>query len=180
MQARLRRNLAKLNEQTQHLFAELQHWSPERLRFRAELESWSVLDILDHLVLTERAVLAVMRQNLNAGNVINLRDRLRNLFVNGIMMLPTRLQVPTSVTFLLPSRTRVDLCGLRSEWDADRKALSTFLEGLSSADRRKGVFRHPVGGWTTPNGGLVFLRLHLHHHRYQFARIRKASKALDR
>ncbi len=171
-------NLTKLDDQTERLFADLEGWSPERLQFRPARESWSILEILDHLILTERAVLVTMRRNLASNNKVRLYDRYRSAFVLAIMFLPTRLQVSGSVKSLLPSRNKDDLRVLRSEWADDRKGLTAFLEGLSSADRKKGVFRHPVGGWTTPDGALFFLRSHLHHHGYQIAKIRKASKRI--
>jgi hypothetical protein len=91
------------------------------------------------------------------------------------MLLPTRLKVPGPVKAILPARIQRDLPALHHEWTDDRKALAAFLESLSGPDQKQGVFRHPFGGWTTPNGALLFLRSHLRHHRYQLARLRKAS-----
>jgi hypothetical protein len=62
---------------------------------------------------------------------------------------------------------------LHLEWADVRERLTDFLESLSSTDGKQGVFRHPFGGWTTANGALVFLRAHMHHHRYQLARLRR-------
>ena len=57
------------------------------------------------------------------------------------------------------------------------QALAEFLAGLSVGDRKLGIFRHPAGGWTTAGGALLFLRLHLWHHSYQFRRLRKTLRA---
>jgi DinB superfamily len=178
MNPKLARSLRKLNEQTEHLIAELQSWFPERLCFRPSGEAWSALDLLDHLRLTEGAVLATMRRNLMAGNRVTVRDRFRSARILGIMLLPTRLKAPGAVKSILPAGTVKDLSALRQEWVGDRNTLAGFLGSLSSSDQKQGVFRHPFGGWTTANGALLFLRSHLHHHRYQLYQLRSGSKGM--
>jgi hypothetical protein len=144
---------------------------------RPSLESLSALDLIDHLMRTERAVLATMRSNLFAGYMVTLRDRYRNAVILGIMALPVRLKIPRSVEYLLPAKTQPGVMLLRGQWTDDRNSLAEFLKSLSSADRKRGVFRHPFGGWTTPKGGIFFLHLHLRHHLYQFHRLQKTFKA---
>ena len=163
MSPMLARSPRKLNEQTQHLTGELRIWSPDRLCFRPSGEAWSALELLEHLRLTEGTVLATMRRNLRAGNRVTMLDRFRSGLILGIMLLPTRLQLPGAVKSILPGGVEKDLSALRQEWADDRKELTGFLESLSSSDREKGVFRHPFGGWTTANDALLFLRSHLHH-----------------
>jgi len=175
MNPRLARSLRKLDEQLEHLMTEVQSWHPERRCFRPSGEAWSALDLLEHLRLTEGAVFATMRRNLGTRNRVTLRDRFRSARVLGIMLLPTRLKVPAAVKPVLHPGAPKDLCALRKEWSEDRRALTGFLESLSSTDQELGVFRHPFGGWTTPSGALLFLRSHLRHHRYQLARLRRSS-----
>jgi hypothetical protein len=166
MNPKLARSLRKLNQQTRHLMAQLQSWSPERLYFRPSGEAWSALELPEYLRVTEGAVLATMRRNLQVGNRVTIRDRFRSARILGIMLLPTRLKVPGVVKSILPAGTEKDLSALRQEWVDDRNTLVGFLESLFSSHQKQGVFRHPFGDWTTANGALLFLRSHLHHHRY--------------
>jgi len=176
MDASLARSLRKLNDRTENINGELQTWSPVRLGYRPSDDAWSALDLLEHLRLTERAVLETMQRNLGSGNRVTLKDRFRSARVLAIMLLPTRLKVPGSVKSILPTRAPGDLAEIRIEWTHDRRRLADFLETLSGTDREEGVFRHPFGGWTTPRGALCFLRSHLCHHRYQLARLRRSSR----
>jgi hypothetical protein len=172
------RRLAKLNHQTRQVMAELQTWSPERLRFRPSGEAWSALDVLEHLRLTEAAVVATMQHNLPDKNRATIQDYVLGARILGVMFLPARVKVPGAVKSILPTTKERDLSALRQAWEFDRTKLASFLESLSVVDQQKGVFRHPFGGWATANGALLFLRSHLHHHRYQLARLRRASKDL--
>jgi hypothetical protein len=167
-------SLRRLNLTTESLFAELQSWPPESLCFRPTAEAWSALDLMEHLRLAEAAVLTTMQHNLEARNRITILDRFRSAFILGIMLLPTRVKVPGQVTEILPPAAQKDFEAIRKEWAEDRKRLAAFVESLSTTDHKRGIFRHPVGGWTTPNGALLFLRSHLRHHRYQVARLWKA------
>ena len=176
MTGRLLLSLSKLEKRTEHLFDELCSWTPEQLQFRPSLVSWSALDLIDHLVLTERAVLATMRSNLSAGYEVTFRDRYRSAIVLGMMALPVRLKVPRSVEYLLPAQTQPDLQLFRSSWVHDRSLLTEFVQSLSRADRKQGIFRHPFGGWTTASGALLFLHLHLYHHLYQFRRLQETRQ----
>jgi len=176
MTDRLRHSLSRLERRTRRLLDELCTWTPEQLRFRPSPASWSALELTEHLMLTERAVSEMMRRNISEGRDVRMRDRFRSALVLGMMALPLRLNVPDTVNQIIPSKMQPDLRSLRDSWSHDRRVLAAFLAGLSIADRKLGVFRHPAGGWTTAGGALVFLRLHLWHHSYQFRRLRKTVR----
>jgi len=173
-------SLSKLEKRTQYLLDEFSAWTPEQLRFRPSPASWSALELIEHLMLTERAVLGMIRSNIDEGREVRMRDRFGSAVVLGMMALPLRLNVPDVVKQLNPSKMQPDLPSLRDSWRYDRRVLAGLLGALSIADRKLGVFRHPAGGRTTAGGALVALRLHLWHHSYQFRRLRKTVRPLQR
>ena len=195
MTDRLRHSLSRLERRTRRLLDELCTWTPEQLRFRPSPASWSALELIEHLILAERAVSEMMRSNISEERDVRMRDRFRSALVLGLMALPLRLKtspsspspaslplrlnVPDTVKQIMPSEMQPDLRSLRDSWSGDRCDLADFLGRLSTADRNLGVFRHPVGGWTTASGAMVFLRLHLWHHWYQFRRLRTTVRALQ-
>ena len=150
MPSPLTRPLAKLKHQTGQLLAELRTWSPQCLRFRPSGEAWSALDVLEHLRLTEVAVLATMRRNLPDQNRVTLRDRLLSARILAVMLLPARVKVPAAVQSILPTATGRDLSALLRAWESDRTELAGFLESLSPVDQRQGVFRHPSAAGPPP------------------------------
>jgi hypothetical protein len=176
MTSRLLRALSRLERQTRSLLDELCIWTPEQLRFRPSPASWSALELIEHLVLTELAVLQMMRSNMGEGRDVTMIDRLRSAMVLAMMVSPVRLKVPHAVNQLNPSKMLPDLMSLRDSWSEDRRVLAEFLGGLSTADRKLGVLQHPAGGWTTAGGALLFLRLHLWHHSYQFRQTVRAQQ----
>ncbi|MEZ5356303.1 MAG: DinB family protein [Bryobacteraceae bacterium] len=164
---------SRFGERTEQLLNELAEWTPGELRFRPSEDSWSALAVIDHLILAERAVLAAMRSHLGERRDVTWKDRCRGAFILAIMVSPIRVKVPGSARQILPLETSPDLPSLRRTWADDRRALAGFLQGLSAAERKQGVFRHPVGGWTTPSGALLFLHLHFRHHLHQVRRLRR-------
>ena len=171
-------SLEGLKEDSIQLLDELKRWPPEQLNYCPSVGSWSALMILDHLIKTERTVVAVMRTNLAKNNQVTLRQRIRSAIVLTVMALPMKVKVPKSVGFLVPGNGQLDLISLQDQWEQDRTQMAIFIQNLSSTEKKRGVFRHPAGGWTTPNGALLFLRAHIYHHKYQLRRIRKAWRTL--
>lgn len=164
----------RLERQRTATVRDLRSLSQEQLQTRPAPDSWSALEVLDHLIRSERAVLRSMRENMGHNHEATIQERLRNGIVTVMMLLPTRLRIPGSVSFLAPQTGGGDLQLLAEAWTAERASLSLFLESLSPDDERKGLFRHPVGGWTTASGALCFLQAHFVHHTYQLSRLKRA------
>lgn len=180
MKSLLLRSLSILERRRRNLFCRLQRWTPEQLGLRPSPGGWSALDLLDHLILTEKAVLDTIRRNLSLSIKVKFSDRCRNSLLLVFMALPVRLRVPGSVQHIVPGNRQFDLLALRRRWRDDRKILSGFLRDLDSNVLKSGVFRHPAGGWTTPFGALLFLHSHFLHHMYQLRRLHKAARVITR
>lgn len=177
-QNRLDKLLGALHEGTADLFRNLERWPVTSLNWRATAENWSALDVAEHVVMTEQAILRVMVENLrHGGRQIRTTDRWKSALVLAIMLAPTRVKIPNAVRYLQPSGTQTDIPALREVWAEGHRDLRQFLDGLTLSEQGAGLFRHPVGGWTTAGGALAFLRAHLHHHGYQIRRIEKALAA---
>lgn len=109
-------HLGALQKTTVVLFAELDRWTAESLRGRVAVGTWSALEVVEHLVMTERAVLKAMVENLGrGGRQIRVADRWKSALVLGIMLAPTRVRIPTAVKYLEPSGTWSELSDLRNE-----------------------------------------------------------------
>ena len=124
MTDRLLRGLSKLEKRTQYSLDELSDWTPEQLRFRSSPASWSALELIEHLMLSERAVLGMMRSNIGEGRDITVGDRFRSALVLGMMALPPRLNVPDTVKQIIPSNMQPDLPSLRYSRSDDRRDLA--------------------------------------------------------
>jgi hypothetical protein len=170
----LRSHLHKLERAKQRFLAELGAMDDDMLRRHPAPGAWSALDLVEHLILTEVSILDAMRRNVCAQQKVGFRDKLGMQLVNTGMLLPGRVKVPAGAAMVVPKGRRAGLSELAEQWSAVRVAMTAFLEGVESQHRSQGVFRHPIGGWTTIEGTLSFLQVHLFHHRYQLRRIRRA------
>ena len=168
-----------LEQQKHDLLAELGSWTPSRLVFQPAAEEWSALQMLDHIIRTEREILLVVYSNEHQPHRVGITDRIRTRFLQAIFRSDRKVKVPSSAKIVLPGKAP-ELAVLRSDWDRVRATLAENVERLTIHSSGKGVFRHPVGGWMDMQAVLDFLSVHLLHHGFQLARLRVASKHLQR
>jgi uncharacterized damage-inducible protein DinB len=121
---------------------------------------WSVLEILEHLVLAEEAVLRQFRAPAGAGGH-SLRDRV----MYRVVMFVLRFDIPVRV----PARAMVpgggaELAELRERWDTNFQALREAVAAMGEEAPRRPVARHPVAGPMTAGQALAMLDVHVRRH----------------
>ncbi len=168
-------DLARLEEQKIQLLKGLEVWSAERLNVHPVEGGWSALQVVDHLIKTERHIQNRVREGLAAPHRLGLRDRLGTAFLTRIFRSDRRVKVPKSASAVLPDAAP-DLPTLLSQWDRSRAELAALLAALTPAQQTTGVFRHPVGGWMSVPGVLTFFSVHMHHHNFQLNRLQEAHR----
>ena len=171
-------SLAIIEEQKAFLLARVAQWPEERLNFRPSSADWSAVEVFDHLVRTETAILDVARAGVGNPHRIGLSDLLRTAFLEAVFRSRRRVKIPGNVTQILPG-TALDFAEILERWDTARKDLASFLEITPGYALRKGIFRHPVGGWMNASGILAFFSVHMIHHSYQLDRLEGDSMNCD-
>ena len=166
--------LAKLEEQKTELLLQIERWTPEMLNYRPTPAEWSVLEMLDHIVRTEIAILSAARSRLTNPHPIGLADKLRTAFLQKVFASDRKVKVPVSARQVLPG-SALQLEDIRKRWNDSRQELNSFLSHTNSEQLSKGLFRHPVGGWMGMQQMLEFFSVHLIHHHYQLDRIARAT-----
>ncbi len=177
MTSHLSHSFHKLERQRRNLLAGVSTWSEARLRFRPDPSTWSMLDMLDHLLKVELEILKAINASLPDGVPVTLKDRFGALMVAGVMLSPMRIKVPGAASEVLPAATS-SLAEIAQKWGSSRLELLQLLNSLSSSQLRLGLFRHPVAGWMTIAQTMNFFSVHLTHHRHQFARLKQATRTL--
>ena len=166
-----------LEKQKSQTLALLADWSPARLAYRPTADAWSAIQVIDHIVRAESAMVAAARRGLQKPHRIGVRDRLGYLFVYSLFRSARRVKVPGSVAQVLPD-ANVDFASVRLRWNDAREDLARLLSQVTPDQLRAGVFRHPVIGWMSVPRILGFFAVHIHHHAFQLARIRAASEGI--
>ncbi len=141
-------------------------------RFRPAPDSWSMLEVTEHCVLAEEKSLLGMLKGPPLGTTVTPIAHVRMWMVRLVMKTDVRVKVP--VARVVPTGEST-LPELAARWDASRRGLSEFLEGVTETDAGVARFRHPIGGWVTAGEGVAFLAGHIGHHARQLNQIRRAA-----
>lgn len=169
--------LAELEKRKQEMTGLLEGWSPARLEFRPNPDSWSALEVVDHIIRTESNIMSRARIGLQSPHSIGLRDRAGYLLLDRIFRSQRRVKVPSSVATVLPGPD-LDLRTLLPHWDVVRQELGELVTAVDSRLLDQGIFRHPVSGWMSLPQVISFFSVHIVHHGYQLERLRLLSRHL--
>ena len=163
----LERKLDAYDRERRALLDEMGALDPIHLAFRHFAGEWTILEILEHLALAERAVL----RNLPEPSRMEAREpRLRQRFAYTVVTFFLSFRVPVRVPSpeMVPRGDR-PLNEVRRLWDENARWLRAYVtrgEGLGRA-----VFLHPVAGPMTASQAIRAGQLHLAVHRRQIWRI---------
>ena len=159
-----------LERHTRNLLSQLGALSAEQLAFRPAPDSWCLLEVADHLVRTEAAVVLGLEKGLPAHKRRpTWRQRLARPLVVPALRWPIRIKVPTALVQPRAGRT---LDEVKTEWRQVRAALAGELAALDAGRLREPVILHPIGGPVDAAQTLAFLGAHVDHHGHQVRRIR--------
>ncbi len=167
----------QLEVQKAALLSGVDGWSPQRLAHRPAGGCWSASQVFDHLVTTEERILDAAQRGFRQPHRIGVSDRVRTIFLRKVFESDRRVKVPASATQVLPapSPSMEDVC---ARWQAVRHELAVFHGQFSPAQLRRGIFKHPVGGWMALPDVVEFFYVHMLHHRFQLDRLSAESQNL--
>lgn len=133
---------------------------------------WSVLQILNHILLSEAGTLRYMKNK--TAHTPNLKrstpvSYFRFFLLTSALHSPFRFRAPEGVK---PSETESlpPLPVLLEQWSEVRRDFRDFLEQFPQGQENKLVFRHPVAGRLTLFHTLSFMKDHLSRHLKQIRR----------
>ncbi|HEY7480835.1 MAG TPA: DinB family protein [Gemmatimonadales bacterium] len=171
MIARARDLLNRLTQLRHAMLVEANGLSAEELLHRPGAGAWSILDVIEHLVRVEEAILSRVRKRDPRTWGEAARARVRLALVSILFVCRGRLRVPTQAVVPLGGVTLTDLA---ARWETSQDAMRRTLDGFGPADYSRPLMRHPILGLLTPVETLTFLVRHIAHHRRQVARIRSS------
>ena len=168
---RLDNRLRVFNEKRGALLDEMEGLDPAKLVARPRAGKWSILEIIEHLVLAERAVL----QGLPELSRLSARERkLKHRFAYLIVMFVLRYGIPVQVPSpeMVPQGDR-SLGELRRLWNENQDWLGKYIRGLDQNGLRRAVFEHPVAGPLTVGQAVHMDQIHLDTHVRQIRKLRR-------
>jgi hypothetical protein len=134
----------------------------ERLTARPADDAWSLLDVVEHLVVAEQEVLQGLPPPADlVARRRGLRDRLRHRIV--LLVLRRGFTVPVPSPTMRPGG-ELGLAELTAMWDENQAWLRGFLETVAREGDRGAVFSHPVSGPIGVTDTVHLMRTHLRSH----------------
>jgi hypothetical protein len=163
--------LDRIDHQRCALLAEVDELRPEQLAFRPSEGDWSALDVVEHLVRVEEAILSRVKAREPRTWREAARARLALELISLYFLLGRRFKAP--VQTILP-QGGVTLADLSRRWAATQQAMWRIIDAFGPADFARPMMRHAILGLLTPMEALTFILRHIAHHRRQVARIRRS------
>ena len=134
--------------------------------------SWSIGQILVHLVTSERLALEYMKKKSLGVDTLEKSGFIESVKLAILKIsqrLPIKYKVPKTIRERTPEPPRKD--ELLLLWQNERQQLKMFLESIPHQHVNKKIFKHPIAGMFNASQGVAFLREHLLHHRPQIVRL---------
>jgi DNA gyrase/topoisomerase IV subunit A len=160
-----------LEEERTELFTKLEKLDGRILNYKPAADKWSIVQIVFHLVKTEKlVVISINRElkNIDTSKKLGMKERLSALLLNTALKTNFKFKAPEIVRNV---PVEYDINELITKWITVRNNLKQALEKLNSDSINKFVFEHPYSGKLDAVQTLNFLHNHFNHHLKQIEKI---------
>ena len=147
----------------------------EKLNTQPEENKWSIVQIIFHLVKTERiAVITITKgiKNIDSTSETGLIENYRSLILLLSLRLPFKYKAPT-IMRKVPEEYEIN--ELKRKWEMIRNQIGNLLKEIKENDLNKIMFEHPYSGKMNIVQTLNFLNNHLERH---FKQIKRTAEIL--
>ncbi len=166
----LQKKLETLSRKTNALLDELTKTNPHVLTYKPSPEKWSILEIIEHLVISEELL---FQKVMHDTRPVKPRQTLRHRILYQIVMFLLRSAIPVKVPSkrLLPAGGQA-LENLGERWKKNQSELRAWLKKESGRALDSEMLAwHPVAGPMTLAQALDMLDAHFIRHRSQIQKI---------
>lgn len=156
-------------ESKRFLFMEkLNKLTEAQLTFKPHIAHWSMLDIVQHLMLAESAFLLQVTEKTFKPRRLRFNPVIGSIIVWFVFKFGIRVKVP--VKSAIPKETML-LAESTLLWNEKRMGLRGYLDTLDSDAARQKIFFHPIKGPISSIILIDFLTIHFDHHMKQVKRL---------
>ena len=158
-----------LTQKRSQLFQKLDELSDEILHFKAGPDKWSIVEVIEHLVIAEEDLLQQLSANIPA-STLNPASKTPDRYRMVIKVMEEDIEVDVPDKRAEP-RGRLTLEELIGKWDDIRDRLSEYLDGIKAENKDDLVYRHPFGGPLNVIEALHFIEVHFDNHMRHIDRV---------
>lgn len=177
MNQKVAAQLQQIDTKLNQLLTDLKQYSDEKLNHQPTPESWSVLQVLQHMMLVENASQKYVQKKLSYNPKLskaNLGTVWRMFILKSYNWLPIKLKAPSYVNENNFAE-KATLADVAAQWQTQRQHLQDFLVALPEAIFDKEVYKHPLAGRLSLLGMLRFYEGHFDRHYKQIQKLLKPS-----
>lgn len=171
MKDRCLRKIQELENLRSALLNEYDSYTHDQLLFSPGQGQWNLLQVLDHLIVSEKSSSIYMKRQLSAKKyppAPGFRSAVRYTFYKFALVLPFRYKAPE----IMDSSTKNPrLEVLKENWETIRKEIQAVIESTDDDLLTLGIYEHPRTGSMNMEQTLDFLKRHIQRHQKQIRRI---------
>ena len=156
------------------LLQQLDPLTDDALTFKAGADKWSIVEVIEHLVLAEEN----MQEQLSgatAAPTLDPQDRSAKNFHIVIKVMTRDIEVDVPDESMEP-HGRFTLEDLLGRWNDTRKKTRAYIDGIQSEKVDDLVYRHPFAGPLNMAETLGFIDVHFDNHMRHIDRIIAAGR----
>jgi|AntRauTorcE11897_2_1112592.scaffolds.fasta_scaffold35355_1 uncharacterized damage-inducible protein DinB len=165
--------LDALEKSKNDMLSFLSQWSEEELNQKSEDNSWSALQVVEHVMGSEKGTLGYMKKKTQAAPEdlpeATEENRLASIQLNEVLKSTKRYKKPDAVP---DPEGNFSFDQYSSEWNKLHLAYRDFFENLDNDYLDRQIFRHPFSGMLSVRQTIDFLINHITHHKHQLQRIK--------
>ena len=170
MTSELREKFEMYDRTRRALLEDLANLNDDQLKRKPSPSEWSILQIVQHMVLAERDVM----QYLPEPKELIHRERglrARIFYVLVLLILRWNIRVPVPSEGMVPDGN-TSLSELHQQWNENMSWFRGYLDSLGPEDLKRAVFSHPIAGpLTGPQAGTL-AQYHFEAHLRQIKKVK--------
>jgi hypothetical protein len=160
-----------LRKKREVLLQQLGSLPSEELSFKAGPDKWSIVEVVEHLVIVEKDLLKQLSVNVPT-STLDLKSKTPQKHQTVIKVMERDIAVDVPDESMEPQGS-LSLDELLNQWDDIRKKIQRALSEMKSENKDNLVYQHPFGGPLDIVEALQFVDVHFDNH------IRHIDRILD-
>lgn len=173
MSKKLESQYKKFEQDRKSLLDSLQSISNEKLNLPPAADKWSVIQILNHLIMAEYGTFGYLKKKIKAVDSLEkagFTSWLGYQFIKINLALPIKTKAPKGIDQPAGDEKLVDVI---AKWDKLRADWFQFLAQIKDGDLEKAIFKHPFGSRLNIYQTIGFCDDHFKKHEKQIKNILK-------
>ncbi len=167
MKTKILERMEQIERDRNDLLEKLAAFDDEYLNKKPQPGKWSVLQILNHLIKSEKLSVIYIKRKVSGNSIpeqSTFKSKINAFILHFGLRLPIKLKAPDNVSDLPDYDTFENVT---QNWNKVRELLLSIIIDLPDDMLNKDIFKHPTTGKMNIKGAIDFFDSHFKHHRKQ-------------